>query len=347
MVNSGLLPIDGDEDNVGGNFLTFIVSAPQGCNLKCPFCVVRQRKEMTGDLLSPGDLVRFIREAAARASIYALAIQGYEPLLPASREHTEAVLATGRSLDLPTALVTNGVLLRDAVHWLAPLAPTRIGISLDAASADAHDRIRGVPGAWAATVDGIRHAGEVLAPRTSLVVASVLTSHREPLDDMPKLLRSLGITHWIISPLQKIGRDRVGGPTGNRETLYRNLLTLQQAADHAGIHLNIDDELDCLRHDLAVARDPELGKLRVRTLPEGVDLFRLVPSGQCSLNQDILRQVTPDTARWRPGEMDAGEFIEGLKLSTGEFAHASFNRNGWRSSKTTLSTAHQIPAYHE
>jgi hypothetical protein len=31
------------------------------------------------------------------------------------------------------------------------LSPTKIAISLDAASADIHDRIRGVAGAWAAT----------------------------------------------------------------------------------------------------------------------------------------------------------------------------------------------------
>jgi hypothetical protein len=40
-------------------------------------------------------------------------------------------------------------------------------ISLDAASAEVHDRIRGVAGAWAASARGIKRAIEVLKPRTS------------------------------------------------------------------------------------------------------------------------------------------------------------------------------------
>jgi hypothetical protein len=36
------------------------------------------------------------------------------------------------------------------------------------------------------------------------------------------------------------------------------------------------------------------------------------PSGHCSTGNDILRQVTPDTPRWQPGAMHAGDFLEML-----------------------------------
>jgi MoaA/NifB/PqqE/SkfB family radical SAM enzyme len=295
-----------------GNFLTFVVPAPQGCDLKCPSCLIRQRGEICGDLLKPGDYARFIHEAYRSGPIFALSVQGYEPLLPASRPYTQAVLATGRLLKLPTALVTNGTHLREAAGWLAVLEPDTIAVSLDAALPEEHDRIRGVSGAWASTVEGIRRAVQVLPSRTELAVASVLTAHSEPLLGMPALLRSLGIKHWIITPLQRVGKDQPGGPTGNRDKLYRNLQTLHKAALQADLRLSIDDELNCLQHELAVTRHPELTKLPVRTLPRGVDIFRLAPGGECSMNHDILRKVSPNTPRWCPGEMDAGNFIENL-----------------------------------
>lgn len=299
-----------------GSFLTFIVPAPDGCNLKCPFCIVRQRKEIMGNNLHPFDLERFILEAEQRVPIFALGIQGYEPLLPASREYTQAILATGQLLDLPTTLVTNGTHLSDAVNWLTKHNLDTIGISLDAATPDAHDKMRGISGAWAATVRGIRRATEVLAPRTHITVTSVLTADHKPLVGMPALLRDLSIANWIVTPLQKIGRNQPGGPAGNREKLYQNLLILQQAANDAGIHLTVDDEFNLLHHDLTVVQHPELAQLNVRTLPENVDLFRVVPSGHISLNHDILREVTSLTPRWLPGEIDAGEFIENLQRSS-------------------------------
>jgi MoaA/NifB/PqqE/SkfB family radical SAM enzyme len=310
MASSGLQPQPDYEPGVAGKFLTFIVPASDGCNLKCPFCIVRQRQEISDTQLGPDDLARFIREAAERAPIFALAIQGYEPLLPESLPYTQAILATGRFLGLPTSLVTNGTNFADAVDLLTTLSPNKIAISLDAASAEIHDRIRGVAGAWAASVGGIKRAIEVLAPRTRLVVSSVLMpSKRHYLDDMPALLREIGIDRWIINPLLRVGGDRAGGPVADRASLFRDLLILQKVAHRAGIRLTVDDEFGNLRHDAASASQPSLRALHVRTLPSNVEIFRLAPSGQCSTGDGILKQVTPDTPRWRPGTMHAGDFL--------------------------------------
>jgi len=259
-------------------------------------------------------LACFIREAAERAPIFALAIQGYEPLLPESLPYTQAILATGRFLGLSTSLVTNGTKLVDAVDLLATLTPSKIAISLDAASAEIHDRIRGVTGAWAASVGGIKRAIELLAPRTRIVVSSVLMpSKRHYLDAMPACLREIGIDRWIISPLLRVGRDQSGGPVGDRASLFRDLLLLQQSANRAGVRMTVDDEFDHLGHEAACVSQPSLRALHVRTLPPKVALFRLTPSGQCSTGDLILQQVTPDTPRWRPGAMHASDFLEMLE----------------------------------
>jgi MoaA/NifB/PqqE/SkfB family radical SAM enzyme len=311
MASSGLQPQPDSESDAAGRFLTFVVPAPDGCNLKCAFCLVRQRREITETRLRPDDLVRFIREAAERSQIFALAIQGYEPLLSESLPYTQAILATGRFLGLPTTMVTNGVRLVDAVDLLKALSPNKIAISLDAASAEIHDRIRGVAGTWAAAVRGIERAIEVLAPRTRLVVSSVLLpSKRHYLDGMPARLREIGIDQWIINPLLRVERGRAGGPISDRASLYRDLLILQEAANRAGVRLTVDDEFGKLGHEAASASQPSLRTLHVRSLPRNVEIFRLAPSGQCSTGDDILKQVTPETLCWQPGAMHAGDFLE-------------------------------------
>ena len=103
MPSTGLQPIDIGETSFG-QFLTFIV--PGGCNLACPFCLVGQRKEISDTELTPDDFVLFLRQAAAQARIFAVSLQGYEPLLPAARVYTQAVLSTSHWLGLPTGLVT-------------------------------------------------------------------------------------------------------------------------------------------------------------------------------------------------------------------------------------------------
>ena len=316
MGSTGLQPQPESAPDAVGRFLTFIVPASNGCNLKCPFCLVRQRREVAETCLQPRDLTRFIREANERGPIFALAIQGFEPLLLESLPYTQAILATGRFLGLQTSLVTNGTKLFDSVDLLKTLSPTKIAISLDADSAEVHDDIRGVPGAWKATINGVKRALATLAPVTRLVVASVLLpSRRHYLDSMPARLRELGVDRWIVNPLLRVGSDGNGGPVSDRGSLYRDLLILQETADRVGIALTVDDEFGNLRHDAAKVSQPSLGALNVRTLPRNVEIFRLAPSGRCSTGHDILKQVTADTPRWRPGTIHAGDFLEGFSRS--------------------------------
>jgi MoaA/NifB/PqqE/SkfB family radical SAM enzyme len=310
MTTAGLLPRPDSELGAQGQFLTFVVPAIAGCNLKCSFCFVRQRREIAETSLRPEDLARFIREAAEHEPIFALAIQGYEPLLTESLPYTQAILATGRFLGVPTSLVTNGVNLVNALDLLTALSPDKIAISLDAASAHTHDRIRGVGGAWAASIEGIRRAREMLPSRTRLVVSSVLQpSRRDYLEAMPALLREIGVDRWIINPLLRVGGDEAGGPVADPADLFRDVLVLQKLADRAGVRLTVDDEFNRLEHDATCADTPSLRAIDVRILPPEVKIFRLTPNGQCSAGDDILRQSTSETPCWHPGVRHAGDFL--------------------------------------
>jgi MoaA/NifB/PqqE/SkfB family radical SAM enzyme len=314
MASAGLVPHPEMDPDAAGGFLTFVVPASSGCNLKCSFCLVRQRQEISEARLLPEDFARFIHQAAERRDIFAIAIQGYEPLLPESMPYTQAILASGRFRKLPTTLVTNGVHLGGAIDQLKMLSPHKIAISLDAAAAEHHDRIRGVPGTWAAAVGSIERALAVLAPQTRIVVSSVLQpSKRHYLDAMPARLREIGIDRWIITPLLRVGADHTGGPVGDQALLFRELMILQEHADRAGVRLTVDDEFGHLRHAEAVAFQPSLRALKVRTLPRNVELFRLAPGGECSKGSDVLKQVTSETPRWQADTAHAGDFLETVR----------------------------------
>lgn len=313
MANIGLLPLDDEGCVPRGKFLTFVVPAQGGCNLECAGCFVQQRLEVSETCLRPADYARFVAEVARGEAIFALGIQGHEPLLPGSRHHTQAILNAGHQRALPTSLVTNGVFLRKAVQWLNELPPTKIGVSLDSPVLNLHDAFRGVRGAWQATVDGIKAALTSLHTCTSLSVVSILMpSDTGRLREMPKLLTTLGISHWIVTPQMQVGTDRAGGPVDALHNIFANLLVLQDAAEREGILLTVDDELDALGYATAATEHRELRDVYVRTLPAGVDLYRLTPGGDCSAGMDVL-QVASTAQRWRPGVVDANDFLATIR----------------------------------
>ena len=298
-------------DNDGGCIITFVVPAPNGCNLACPFCYVRQRQEdQASPNLVPEDYSRFIKEAAGHYSIAAVCIQGYEPLLDASFDYTRAILATGRWLGLTTSLISNGTNLAKRVDALAVLQPARLSVSLDAARAAEHDRQRGKTGAFEATVHGLKTAVKHLPTATEIAVTSVLMpKRRHQLDAMPALLADLGIKRWVVTALLKLGKETIGGPVGERRQIFNDLEVLQEEASRYGIEFVADDEFG----ELTVCPDDRTAEsLRIRRLSRPDHIYRLAPNGQCSKGIDLLRELPKDAPRWQPGAVHAGNFMQSL-----------------------------------
>jgi MoaA/NifB/PqqE/SkfB family radical SAM enzyme len=129
-----------------GVALTLVVPATD-CNLACGFCAIRQRGEAAGASLRPEDFVAFVDGVARTRPAAMVSLQGYEPLLAEAWPYTVAILEKARSLGLPRSLVTNGILLEDRARDLAELDPTGVTVSIDSASAEHHDRLRGREGA--------------------------------------------------------------------------------------------------------------------------------------------------------------------------------------------------------
>ncbi len=169
-------------------------------------------------------------------------------------------------------------------------------------------------GAFDATVAGIQRALSFPQLRDGLTVASILFPKKpERLLGMPSLLESLGVSRWVITVLQKVGKDELGGPVGDRSVIFQNLLILRREADKHGIDFVVDDEFGSLNEDAAQQDVVDINELRIRRLVRPSGVFRLLPTGQCSMGAEILQQVKPDTPRWVSGEMHAGDFVAALR----------------------------------
>ncbi|NJO37326.1 MAG: radical SAM protein [Rhizobiales bacterium] len=253
------------------------------------------------------------QEVAARERVGALCIQGYEPLLPESFGYTRAILDAGRRLGIPTSLVTNGTFLERWVDELAALQPAKIAVSIDSADAATHDKARGKAGAFEDAMRGLRLAA-ASSLRPMLTLASILMPNRhERLLGMPALAESLGVKHWVVTVLSDVGKDEIGGPVGDRRRTFADLVRLKREAERHDVNFVVDDEFGTLS-DADAERDVvDINRLRIRRLARPSGTFRLLPTGQCSMGLDILREVQPDTQRWRPGVVDAFAFVEDMR----------------------------------
>lgn len=304
-----------DQDGI---ILTFVIPAPDGCNLNCPFCIIKQRNENAIiPTISAYNYYKFILETAHSEDISAICIQGYEPLLSASFEYMWSILKAGRRLNVPTSVVTNGVRLAESTQELKLLKPDKIAVSLDASTPDEHDRQRGGKGAWAATVSALKYAVPILSSSTELVVSSVLIpKKREQLEGMPALLKGIGISHWVINPLIKVGKNDAGGAVGNHAAIFQDLLALKRKANRHGIDLTVDDEFGGLQTTELPCDAIDISALHINRLQNPSNLFRLLPTGQCSVGIDILKQSSNEdnVPVWMP-DSNAADFLAAMRTA--------------------------------
>lgn len=307
---------------------TFVVPTQTGCNLNCPFCVVRARGEAVSDAgLAPRDYVDFLEVLADSLDVGLVSLQGYEPLLPASWPYSTAILEAGRELGVPTAVVTNGTHLSERARDLLGLDVTGVTVSLDSAEADLHDLSRRTPGAFAMTIAGLKAACATRL-RDRLIVTSVLQPGKSHyLAGIPELLRNLGVEQWVVTPLYKVrGRD-FGGFADTHERIVEDLTRLNSLAGESGVKMLVDDEF----HELLASADRKivnLSEFRMRRLKRLDQAVRLSPDGTLSVGRDILRRVGPTTPAWQP-EMETAE--------------AFVNRALGRSTKTGRDILPRIP----
>ena len=282
--------------------LTFLAPASR-CNQRCPRCILDLGGEPVREFdLTPDDFGRFVSEfLEAGVPVHSVSFQGYEITLPESWPYLERVFEVARAAGVRRSFITNGMLLAKHVDRIVDLDPVRIAVSLDGGTPDANDAIRGLAGAFHATLRSVKRFVEA-APKYRSRVSVVSCLHKgrnyQSLLQLPARLRDLGIEHWLLG--FEVGPQGARfAPLQERSELETQLGALRQAADACGLQFYVNDEFGFVSERSAQA-------VRARRVFDPDFLVRLDPSGHVRVGHEVLELWREDEARrWVPGQRSA------------------------------------------
>jgi radical SAM protein with 4Fe4S-binding SPASM domain len=205
------------------------------CNLHCRYCY-QSAGEPGRDELSYSDKIDLVRQMAD-ASVAFLAFSGGEPIMG---DHFWDTLAYASRL-MHTSLASNGTLLvnRSVVQRLADHGLKNVFISLDGASPDIHDAIRGA-GAFNRTLEGITNCVE----NQALHVGINMVVTRTNLHEVPAVLelaQRLGVNsfnHYNFIPTGRgKGNFNLDLTAEEREQLLELLFRMHERRSETGLNI--------------------------------------------------------------------------------------------------------------
>jgi len=150
------------------------------CPLNCKHCRGASRDEDYAGELSTAEGLRLIESIASFASPI-LILTGGEPM---SRGDIYDLARHGTEQGLRVVMAPCGPMINpNTARRIKASGIQRISISLDGARPETHDEFRGVPGAFEAALEGIRHAKDV---GVEFQVNTTIT--RQNLDELPAIV---------------------------------------------------------------------------------------------------------------------------------------------------------------
>ncbi len=175
----------------------------RSCNLACVHCRAAAVNHPYENELSTTEAHRLLDEITELGRPIII-LTGGEPLL---REDIFDIAAYGTEKGLRMTMAPNGTLVTaDSAHQMVASGIQRISISIDGANAQSHDRFRGVDGAFAGALRGIRYAREA-----GLAFQVNTTITKQNLDELPAIQRlavELGAVAHHVFLLVPTGRGR-------------------------------------------------------------------------------------------------------------------------------------------
>lgn len=182
----------------------------QACALACRHCRATAMPTAHPHELNHAESIAFLRQIPEfGAPLPHLILTGGDPMARADLpELIDEAVALGIGLSITPAVTPT--LTREALATLGGRGVQGVGLSLDGASAERHDAIRGIPGCFDRTVAAIRWVGELDLP---LQINTLVTA--ETASDLPaiyRLLQGTRVTRWSLFFLIGVGRGRVLQP---------------------------------------------------------------------------------------------------------------------------------------
>lgn len=205
----------------------------RACRLACRHCRAEANPEPV-----PGELdteaARQLLAAIARFGrpLPRLVLTGGDPL---ERRDLFELIETARRLGIFVSLTPSVTPNLDAavIRRLREAGVDSMALSLDGATPDRHDAIRGIPGTFRATLEA---AGWIRAAGLPLQINTLVA--QETVDDLPaiaRLVTDLGVMRWSLFFLVPVGRGRLlnGLAPGRAAQVMGWLLALAEAAPFA------------------------------------------------------------------------------------------------------------------
>jgi radical SAM protein len=200
----------------------------QACDLVCRHCRASAQPRRDPRELTTAEGEDVLGQAAAMGTpIFVLS--GGDPL---KRRDLFRLVRTGAGLGLRIATIpaATPLLTEDVVIRLKEAGLSQMALSLDFPTAALHDAFRGVPGAFARTLEA---AGWARRHGLPLQINTTLCGQSAPyLHAMADLVRSLGVVFWEVFFLVPMGRGAdLGGLTAAQcEALFGILYRAQKDA---------------------------------------------------------------------------------------------------------------------
>ena len=196
------------------------------CNLSCAHCRRLEANDAVESDLSTAQAGQMIEQAVrlgrAQKSMPMLVFSGGEPLC---RSDLFELIELAASQKLKCSLASNGTLIDKTIaDKIKTAGVERVAVSLDGATADVHNKLRRLDGAFEAALQGIQHLREHDTPFQ--INMTMTRQNARQLDAMFALARALGAVAVHFFMLVPVG---CGGEYSEADKLspaeYEQLLT--------------------------------------------------------------------------------------------------------------------------
>jgi len=178
----------------------------QSCDLACKHCRAAAQPIAHPDELTNAEAKNLI-DQIAEMHIPIFVFTGGDPL---KRKDVFELIryAADKGVQVAVTPSATPLLTREAMFKLKEAGLVRLGISLDGSTPEIHDTFRGLPGAWARTIQAIEWANEAGIP---IQVHTTISRHNaKDLDNLCALFEKLAIVMWNVFFLVPVGRGQLG-----------------------------------------------------------------------------------------------------------------------------------------
>jgi len=195
----------------------------EGCNLACRHCWVSPKYDADGrmNFLSVDLFERAIIEGMP-LGLSGIKLTGGEPLM---HPRFAELLWIARRENLSLSIETNGVLCtREVAKEISRSHVKFVSVSIDGADAKTHEWIRGVPGCFEKTINGVKNL--VSEGIRTQIITTLVRRNAIHIDDLAKMAQDLGAESIKFNVIQPTGRGKTFSTDHQYALSVEELLTL-------------------------------------------------------------------------------------------------------------------------